>query len=179
MVGVSGTKWPSRPDQNGSKVTQPISDFRTLFLIGEVDAQLDHKNRLLIPAEFRKEIIDARNEKTLICQIGRKRVPWLYPENYFRELIAKRQMSLLPGDDEEAFNELNFGMIFRMAWDAQGRVVLPPKLVERTNLGKSLTIVGAGDHLVLRNREDWDRRAVTLLDSLDQIADREKARPVP
>ena len=148
--------------------------FRPLFLIGEFDASIDDKNRLLIPSDFRKEIIDARNEKTLICRIGRKRITWLYPENYYRDLIAKRRTSLTPDDDEEAFNEAYYGMVFRMAWDAQGRVVLPEKLLTRANLKKDVTIVGAGDHLVIRSREDWEKRSEMLLATQDDITDRAK-----
>ncbi|HEY7117429.1 MAG TPA: MraZ N-terminal domain-containing protein, partial [Tepidisphaeraceae bacterium] len=56
----------------------PSSRYRPLFLSGEHDALLDEKNRILIPADFRKEITEARSEKDLVCRIGRNRVPWVY-----------------------------------------------------------------------------------------------------
>jgi MraZ protein len=150
------------------------SRYRPLFLIGEYDALLDDKNRILVPAAFRKEVLEAREEKTLVCRIGRNRVAWLYPENYYRDLIAQRRMSLMPGEDEDKFNEAYYGMIYRLSWDAQGRVVLPEKIIKRTNLEKSLTLVGAGDHLAIWNREAWERRAQTLLETMDEISDRER-----
>ena len=150
------------------------SRFRPLFLVGEYDALLDEKNRILVPADFRKEITDAREEKSLILRIGRNRVAWLYPENYYRELIAQRRQSLMPGEDEEKFNEAYYGMIFRLSWDAQGRIVVPEKIIKRTNMGRSLTLVGAGDHLAVWNRDDWERRTQTLLDTMDEISDRER-----
>ncbi len=150
------------------------SRYRPLFLIGEYDAILDDKNRILVPADFRKEVLEAREEKTLVCRIGRNRVAWLYPENYYRELIAQRRMSLMPGEDEEKFNEAYYGMIYRLNWDTQGRVVVPEKIIKRTNLGKNLTLVGAGDHLAVWNRDDWERRAQTLLETMDEISDRER-----
>ncbi|MDB5323491.1 MAG: cell division protein MraZ [Phycisphaerales bacterium] len=150
------------------------SRYRPLFLIGEYDAILDDKNRILVPADFRKEVLEAREEKTLVCRIGRNRVAWLYPENYYRELIAQRRMSLMPGEDEEKFNEAYYGMIYRLSWDAQGRVVVPEKIIKRTNLEKNLTLVGAGDHLAVWNRDDWERRAQTLLETMDEISDRER-----
>jgi MraZ protein len=152
----------------------PSSRYRPLFLVGEYDALLDEKNRILVPADFRKEITDAREEKSLILRIGRNRVAWLYPENYYRELIAQRRQSLMPGEDEEKFNEAYYGMIFRLSWDAQGRIVVPEKVMKRTNMGRSLTLVGAGDHLAIWNRDDWERRAQTLLDTMDEISDRER-----
>ena len=158
--------------------------YRPLFLIGENDVSLDSKSRVMIPADFRKEITEARNGETmLICRIGDNRAPWLYPENYYRELIARRRATLTPGEDEEAFNEAYYGMIFRLQCDAQGRVVLPEKLVKRTALRKELTIVGAGDHLVIWNSEEWERRAARHVEMMAQIAEKakqsEKQNPAP
>ena len=147
---------------------------RALFLVGEYDASLDGKNRFLIPIELRREIVEARSEQSLICRFGRNRVVWLYPELYYRELITQRKRSLTPGADEEAFNEANFGMIYRIAWDNQGRVVMPEKVIARAGIGKHVSLIGAGDHIVLRNRDDWEQRAQTLLSTLDQISDRER-----
>jgi len=152
----------------------PSSPYRPLFLVGEYDALLDEKNRILVPADFRKEITEAREEKSLICRIGRNRVAWLYPENYYRELIAQRRQSLMPGADEEKFNEAYYGMIFRLNWDAQGRIVVPEKIIRRTNMGRSLTLVGAGDHLAIWNRDAWERESQTLIDTMDEISDRER-----
>jgi MraZ protein len=153
---------------------QNPSRYRPLFLIGEYESVLDDKSRLLIPADFRKEITEAREEKSLICRVGRNRVAWLVPENYYRELIAQRRTSIVPGEDEEKFNEAYYGMICRLSWDQQGRVVVPEKIIKRTNLGKNLTLVGAGDHLVLWNRDAWETRAQTLLETMDEISDRER-----
>jgi len=148
---------------------QPSSTSRPLFLIGEQEMTLDAKSRLLVPAEFRKEIMEARNEKRLICRIGSNRLPWLYPENYYRELIAQRRATLTPGQSEEAFNEAYYGMVVPLEWDAQGRVGLPDKLLKRTNLGKQVTIVGSGDHLVIWNTDDWERRTGTLIEQMADI----------
>lgn len=148
--------------------------YRPLFLFGEYDSVLDDKNRLLIPADFRKEILEAREEKSLICRIARNRVAWFYPENYYRELIAQRRTSFSPGEDEEKFNDAYYGMIDRLNWDSQGRIVLNERIIRRTNLGKSLTLVGAGDHLVLWNREAWEARAQLLLETMGEISDRER-----
>jgi MraZ protein len=65
-------------------------------------------------------------------------------------------------------------MIYRMSWDAQGRVVVPEKIIKRSNMGRSLTLVGAGDHLAIWNRDAWETRAQTLLDTIDEISDRER-----
>jgi MraZ protein len=155
---------------------EEIARQRPLFLTGEHDIDLDAKNRIVIPSSFRREIQDARNETRLVILIGRNRVPWMYPETYYRdELIAQRRTSLVPGEDEEKFNEAFYGMIFPIEWDEPaGRVVIPPKIIKRTNLSKNLTLVGARDHIAIWNRDDWERRATAHLDAWNEISDRER-----
>src|SRR5689334_9752502 len=150
------------------------SRYRPLFLYGEHDLEVDDKRRILVRAEFRTAILEARVEKTLVCRTGRNRVLWLQPDSLYREWLARRQTSLAPGEDEEKFNEAHFAMIDRVNWDAQGRVVIPDRMVRRTNLGKNLTIVGDGDHLAVWNREEWDKRTTSHLENWNDILDRER-----
>jgi MraZ protein len=144
------------------------SRYRPLFLTTEYDAILDDKNRILIPADFRKEILEARNEKTLICRIGRNKIASLYPSGYYEEMINQRRATLLPGADEDRFNQVHYGMISRLTWDAQGRVVVPERVLQRTNMQKNLTLVGSRDHIQIWNKVDWDRQCEALLDSIDE-----------
>lgn len=152
------------------------SPKRPLFLTGEEDIGLDAKNRIVIPASFRKEILEARHENKLVILIGRNRVPWMYPAQYYRdELIAQRKPNLVPGEDEERFNEAFYGMVFPLEWDEPaGRVVIPPKIIQRSNLSKNLTLVGARDHIAIWNRDEWERRAMSHLDSWSEIQDRDR-----
>jgi MraZ protein len=153
------------------------SRFRPLFLIGEYDVTLDEKHRLLIPSDFRKEITDARDEKVLICTVGRNKIARFFPENLYRELLARRLTSVTTGQAEERFREAYLGMVFRLPWDQQGRVVIPEKIISRTSLGRSLTLVGNGDYLELWNRDAWEQRAQELIASLDEISDQQKDTP--
>jgi MraZ protein len=153
----------------------PPPPKRPLGLSGEHDIDLDNKNRISIPSAFRKEIIEARNETKLVIVIGRNRVAWMYPKDYYRnELVAQRKTHLMPGEDEEKFNEAYYGMTFDVEWDANGRVVVPEKIIKRTNMGKNLTLVGARDHVAVWNREDWERRVTAHLESWNDITDRER-----
>ncbi len=147
------------------------SRYRPLFLIDEHDITVDEKSRILVPAEYRREILEARDEKILICRIGRNRVPRLYPENYYRELIAKRRLSLTPGKNDEKFNDSFYSLASKLQWDGQGRIVLSEKIISRARLGKELTIVGSGDHLSIWNRNDWDKRAAETIDTVDDLTD--------
>jgi MraZ protein len=154
------------------------SAYRTLFLSGEFDSILDDKNRILVPADFRREFAEARAEKTLICRVGRNKVALLYALNYYQEMIARRRPTLLTGEDEDRFNQAYYGMTFKLALDAQGRIVIPEKIMRRANMGKNLTLVGAGDHVEIWNRDEWERRSQTLQETIDEIAARERDKPI-
>jgi MraZ protein len=153
------------------------SRYRAQFLSGEYDSVLDDKNRILVPADFRKEFNEAREEKTLICRVGRNKVALLYALNYYQEMIAQRRPTLLAGEDEDRFNQAYYGMTFKLPLDAQGRIVIPEKIKTRANMGKNLTLVGAGDHVEVWNRDDWERRSQTLQETIDEIAARERDKP--
>jgi MraZ protein len=155
------------------------SRFRPLFLIGEYDVSLDEKHRLLIPSDFRKEITDARDEKVLICTVGRNKVARFFPENLYRELLARRRTTVATGEAEEGFRQAYLGMVFRLPWDQQGRVVIPEKIINRTGLGRSLTLVGNGDYLEVWNRDAWEQRAQELIASLGEIHDQQQQSDAP
>ena len=156
-----------RREHNVEMEQQP-SRYKSLFLSTEYDSDLDDKNRIVIPAAFRNAITEATNEKTLICRIGRNKIASLYPSGYYEEMINRRRATLLPGADEDRFNQIHYGMISRMAWDAQGRIVVPERVLSRTNMQKNLTLVGARDHVEIWNKADWDRHSNMLLETIDE-----------
>jgi DNA-binding transcriptional regulator/RsmH inhibitor MraZ len=70
-------------------------------------------------------------------------------------------------------------MVFRLPWDQQGRVVIPEKIINRTGVGRSLTLVGNGDYLEVWNRDAWERRAQELIASLGEIHDQQQSDTPP
>ena len=134
-------------------------------LVGEYDLTVDPKNRLLIPAEIRNAIPPEFGE-SLFMTIGRNKVPWFWTEKYYEYLASKIPSGMTPGEDQLAYDHLNFAMAAKIAWDKQGRIVMPDKMLKRASIGKQVTLIGARNHLELWNtaawearREDVDRRA--------------------
>jgi len=143
--------------------SNPSSDEqKKLFLIGEYDALLDDKNRILVCAAFRNEILECAYDSSLICRIAKNRVARLYPSRYYRQMIAKRELSLVTDEEEEKFLDQYYGTVFPLNWDSQGRVGIHEKIIKRTSLGRELTLVGSGDYVAVWNREEWERRVQAL-----------------
>jgi MraZ protein len=48
-------------------------------------------------------------------------------------------------------------------WDKQWRLLIPERTLSRTGTGREITLVGAGDHLQIWNRGDWEQQFHQLL----------------
>jgi len=135
---------------------------RHLLLYGEYELNIDEKSRLLIPSEVRKQLDPERDGDGFFLVVGVNRVPWIYPERYYEDLVAKRPAELTPGEDALAFDQFNFALASKLELDSQGRVGIPQKTMKRSGLEKEVTLIGVRDHLELWNRTDWERRRQAL-----------------
>ena len=148
--------------------------MRHLVLYGEYELTIDDKNRMLIPSEVRRSIDPERDGEAFFLVVGVNRVPWLYPERAYEQLISRNPAELTPEEDSLAFDQMNFAMASRLEWDKQGRVLIPEKTLKRTGLTKDVTLIGVRDHLELWNQADWEARREALLARSAEIAIRAK-----
>lgn len=154
--------------------------MRHLLLIGEHELTIDEKNRLLIPSEIRKSMNSDRDGTAFFLVLGLNRKPWLYPERYYEELVFQAETDITPGEEELDFAHANFALASRLEWDSQGRLLIPEKTLRRTELNREITMIGAGDHLEIWNRSDWDSRRDDIYARHSEIAIRaKKARKSP
>ena len=155
--------------------------MRSLLLVGEYELSLDDKSRVLIPAEIRKKMDLERDGEAFYLVLGRNRQPWLYVEKFYEELVAsQRPADLMPSEDENAYDQLIFGMAARLEMDKAGRVLIPQKMRKRTGLADEITVVGVKDHLELWNRDAWEARFNGLFERQGEVAAKAKAaHPAP
>jgi MraZ protein len=144
--------------------------LRYPILYGEYDLTLDDKNRILVPAEVRRNLDPELDGEAFFLIVGINRLPWLYPDKYYRVLATQTIPDITPGEDQLAFDQANFGLASRVEWDKQGRLVIPEKNLKRAALQRDLTLVGVRDHLELWNRKDWDVHRQELEGRFSDIA---------
>jgi DNA-binding transcriptional regulator/RsmH inhibitor MraZ len=108
--------------------------------------------------------------------IGGNRKPWLYAERYYEQLLAREAEDLTPeaelNPDKNRLDDWHkrFGMASKVAWDKQGRILLPDTTLRRTETGREITLVGVRNHLELWNRRDWEIRFNELLSPTESSA---------
>ncbi len=152
----------------------------TLVLFtGYAEATFDAKQRLSIPAKYRRSAATAGQEEpqaAWYCFPWPERIIRLYPEQTFERLAGGGSPTLFPNEDEAQFDASFFGMVERVEVDSAGRVILPRQIVQIANLGNEVVIVGARDRLEVRDKAAWLATAPERLAQLPSLLSRIESR---
>ena len=127
----------------------------TLFR-GIYEHQLDDKNRLRIPAKFKKGLTgdDEKNKKSYSFTRGLNGCIYVFPDEVLDEVLDELSEGKL-GESSKA-SLLFFSSIFSAEEDSQGRVVLPSKRREMAGIKKDVVTVGRGRRLEIWAAERYN-----------------------
>ena len=153
------------------------------LLIGELDQTIDAKHRLSVSSVFRDLIDPQEDGENFVLVLGPDRHLWLYPDRYYRRLLGTMKRSLLPSRQQRKI-DLYFAMARYLKPDAQGRVVLPEKCMQRGVIADKVTLVGVKDHIEIWPTDEWNSRVEEdlphygemLYEAADQLAESSSAK---
>lgn len=162
-----GRKWYKLPIKESRDPVPP-----TLVFYGEFDISIDPKNRIVIPAEVRREIVPKRDGEQFFIVVGLNRRAWLYPDLAYKSMVANELPSKLAPDKQVLkFDSLNFAMARKVEPDKQWRISIPPEIIRRTKMQKEITLVGVRNHLELWDRAQWTAFSNELLDEREAASE--------
>ncbi|MFW6132725.1 MAG: division/cell wall cluster transcriptional repressor MraZ [Planctomycetota bacterium] len=151
------------------------------FFVGEFEQTIDSKRRLAITAGLRESIDADEDGQNFILILGPERHLWLYPDVYYRRLMATMRRSPLPSREQRKI-DLLFAMARLVKPDSQGRIVLPERSVSRADIAEHVMLVGMRDHIEIWPAEQWNARAEAGLETYGEMlydaADRLAAEPI-
>jgi len=136
---------------------------------GQANATIDAQSRLAIPAKFRNRTADA-DGNSWYC------VPWpktgalrLYTESMYEELFTagRRNPSLTPDEEQAELDVILHSVTEQVNMDANNRIRLPAWQLETLKLPTDVIVLGAGDRIEIRPREQWE---TSFSDRLDKMA---------
>ena len=123
------------------------------MIIGQYSHTIDDKNRLSLPAKFRKEM----GRKVVItpgldsCLFIFAMKEW----NKIAERLSVKESSILQADNR-GFNRYLLGGAVEVEIDGVGRMLLPEYLRERANLKSKVIFIGVKDRAELWDEETWN-----------------------
>ena len=139
------------------------------FFTGEHEQTIGAKRRLAINSALREEQQMGDGDQYYLV-LGPDKHLWLYPDEYYRRLATSMKRSLLPSR-QVAKMSMFFAMARLLKPDAQGRVVLPEKSLQRAKLDvvENVTLVGKGDHIEIWPTNEWEAFVGDALGSYEDM----------
>ena len=140
---------------------------------GEYHNSLDTKNRLNIPAKFRKSL-DPVNDRTFVLTRGFDQCLLLYPLNEWQEVEAQLgQLSSIRSRDRDFVRSITRHAT-PAQYDSQGRIQIPEALILFSKIQKDVNIIGMIKKIELWDPsvlKDQDKRGYSVVDKdFDDLA---------
>ena len=136
------------------------------MFLGEYKHSIDNKCRLTIPAKFREDL----NNKCVIAK-GLDGCLTVYPMDEWALICEK--IDAKPSSDLKVrrFKRLFYASASVEDLDKQGRLSIPPALMEYAAIEKDVYIVGESNTFEQWSEERWaDQRAVEEEESFEDLA---------
>lgn len=124
------------------------------MLIGEYIHTIDEKNRISLPAKFRKEM-----GKRIVITPGLDKCLFVFNTKEWQRVVkslsgGEGPLSFLSADQRN-FNRMMFGQAAEAEVDAIGRILLPEVLKSKIRVSNSAVFVGVEDRVEIWNERDW------------------------
>ena len=142
------------------------------MLLGEYAHTIDDKNRLTLPAKFRESFAEGG-----VVTRGLDGCLYLYARADWDGLVAGRLAELDPLSEEtRLMNRYFFSGAGEAEPDKQGRIMIPPALLEHARLGREVVVAGVYDHLEIWDRAVWREHLKEVEGSAQHVAERLAAK---
>jgi len=126
-------------------------------LIGRYEYTLDPKHRVFIPPRYRDELTREKGPHFFIS-MGLDRCLYLFlPSQWERLVSGEERLELRDKRQQRSVKRMIFGHASEAPTDEQGRILIPPHLVEFARLKKDVIVVGSG-----KRAELWDKAAFQI-----------------
>jgi MraZ protein len=139
------------------------------MLIGEYRHTIDDKNRLSLPAKFRKEM-----GKSVVITPGLDSCLFIFTMKEWERIsghLSAGESSILQADNR-GFNRFLLGGAVEAEVDAVGRMLLPEPLRERAKLTAKVVIIGVGDRAELWDEAVWNEYRANIEAKADALAEK-------
>lgn len=139
------------------------------MLIGEHRHTIDDKNRISLPAKFRKEM-----GKKVVVTPGLDSCLFIFAMEEWEKISERLSVtgnSLLTADNRN-FNRYLLGRAVEVEVDAVGRMLLPEHLRDRANLKTKVAFIGVRDRVELWDEAAWDEYVKGVERTADSLAEK-------
>lgn len=137
------------------------------MLIGEYIHTIDDKNRVSLPAKFRKEL-----GKAVVITRGLDNCLFLYSQSEWTKIAEKLGTLGLGQSDSRGFNRFLLAGAVEADVDSIGRILIPDFLKSFAELGEKVVFAGVHSRLELWNEKRWSDYKRVIEKQADSLAEK-------
>jgi MraZ protein len=137
------------------------------MLLGEHEHSLDDKNRLTLPARLRESLGDH-----VVVTRGMDGCLYVYARGAWDQLAGRISGLDALSAASRKMQRHFFVNATPAEVDKQGRIVIPAGLLQRTGIGREVTVAGVYDHLEIWDRAAWHAQLHEVEGSAEDVAER-------
>lgn len=137
------------------------------MLLGTYEHTVDDKSRLTLPARFRAAFAEG-----VVLSRGMEGCLNAYPPADWDRVLQARLAELDPFSAEaRRVRRYFYSGTAKGELDRQGRVAIPPPLVEYAKLGRDVVVAGIDDHVEIWDRAAWRHELAEFEGSAEHAAE--------
>lgn len=130
--------------------------------IGDYTGKMDNKCRVVVPASFRKQMMAAGLSVFVLRRSVFEKCIDMYPIDEWERMLAgiRAKLNLFNAKHVAFMREFCRGTL-EVEMDANGRILLPRRLLDEVGIDKEMVFAGQDKMIQLWDVEEYDRVAVT------------------
>jgi transcriptional regulator MraZ len=137
-------------------------------LLGEFVQKLDAKNRVTLPARLRSHFADG-----VVVTKGLDSCLFVFNRSGWQQFTESRVAQLDPFSREgRTVSRFLYGGAIEQELDGQGRVAVPPALIQHAGLSKDIVVAGLRDYLEIWDLAAWRRQQAESEGSVEDVTER-------
>lgn len=133
-----------------------------LSFLGNIEAKLDNKGRVAVPAQFRKMLQASGTESLVLRKDIFQDCLTLYPSEVWDKNIAELRARLNKWNDrhQQLFRRFVFDAE-RVEPDASGRILIPKRYIQMIGISSDIRFLGVDDIIEIWPKESPEKPMMT------------------
>ena len=141
--------------------------------IGNIDARLDAKGRVFIPASYRKILVEMGSSHIVMRRDTDNECVVFYPEQVWHSKVSQLRDALDEWNPEDQMILMQFmSEAELLEMDSQGRVLLQKKVLEMIGAQQDILFVGMLDRFAIWAPKTFETKQMSQKDLADRIRTR-------
>ena len=123
------------------------------MFVGEYKISFLGKGRIALPKKIRSLL----SGNKVVLTRGFENCIFGYEKKAWEEASQRQVETPITEEKGRAIRRYLFSGAMVVKFDSQGRVVIPPFLIEYAKILKKVTVIGAGDHFEIWDSQAWQK----------------------